>query len=131
MHLADYPDKIHSLEVSIISTSSDLAEVSAHIQAIENAIDLQVASDPSLKNEMQRKAARWLQLHEDKDYLDLTSHESRLSIERQNLIADLNHAKNSFTVAKLDRQLEIALHPNHADLGCQSWLAKIDKQLAQ
>jgi hypothetical protein len=109
MNLADYPDKIHHIESLLIAVNTDLAELSTQIQELENVADLDVAYNASLKNELQRKSARWLMLYDSKDYLDLTKRESDTQQEKQRLIADLNHAKNSFAVAKLDRQLEIAL----------------------
>lgn len=109
MNLFDYPDKIHRIELLLIAVNRDLAKLSARIQDIENTVDLDVAYNVSLKNELQRKSARWLMLHDSKDYLDLAKREADAQEEKQRLIADLNHAKNSFAVAKLDRQLEIAL----------------------
>jgi hypothetical protein len=109
MNLADYPCAIHRIETKLIAVCENIADLSAQIQALENTVDLDIAYNQSFKNELQRKAGRWLMLHENKDYLDLTRRESEAQLEKQYLIADLNQVKNSFAVAKLDRQLEIAL----------------------
>lgn len=109
MNLADYPDRIHSIECKLIKVSKDLATLADQIQLLENTVDLDISYNPNFKNELQRKAGRSLMLNENQEYLELLKRDSGLSLQRQQLIADLNHAKNSFSVAKLDKQLEIAL----------------------
>jgi hemoglobin-like flavoprotein len=113
--LTEYPELIALLEkkYEIDQLSRKAAEDA--IAYYDAELDLSIANNPDLKNEIARKATKIKTHNESGEYLELSGKlEAAQREERASLIA-LEQAKREFAVLKLEMKLAIAQKTVYVD----------------
>lgn len=106
--LADYPHEIAKARTAIARIDTQIAEIRRRLEQLELEIDGLVAFDPELKNDNQRRAKRGQLKHEQAECIELEANLKTAEQERLKLEIRLTLLRDMFSVAKLQRQLEIA-----------------------
>jgi len=110
LSLSQYPGAIAQAAQAVNEMEYQIAEVRQHIAKLEGNADMVVAFETALKNENQRKARRFEVLQVNHEYQRALDALNRLSTEKANALARLEHLRNEFSVAKLEARLTIAQH---------------------
>lgn len=108
LSLSQYPSAIVQAAQAVNEMEYQIAEVRQHIARLEGNADMVVAFETGLKNDNQRKARRFEVLQVNQEYQRAIDALNRLSTEKANAIARLEHLRNEFSVAKLEARLTIA-----------------------
>ncbi len=108
MELHEYPGAIAQIQYQILNLDQQIEKFSQAISRICNQFEMQVAFDPELKNEQQRKAKKAELLRQSGDYEELSSYLAKNSFKRSQLEIQLEQLKNEFTVLKLSQREQIA-----------------------
>jgi epoxyqueuosine reductase QueG len=108
LSLSQYPGAIAQAAQAANDIEHRLAEARLHIARLEGNADRIVAFEVNLKNDNQRKARRFEVLQMNSEYKHALDALNRLSTEKANALARLEHLRNEFSVAKLETQLAIA-----------------------
>ena len=106
--LSQYPSAIAQAAQAVNEMEYQIAEVRQHIAKLEGTADMVVAFETALKNDNQRKARRFEVLQVNQEYQRALDALNRLSTEKANALARLEHLRNEFSVAKLEARLSIA-----------------------
>ena len=109
MHLRQYPAAIADREKQLLRLQRKIRKANNHLDQLTAAIEIEIATDPELRNEQQRKAKR-LELLKDQDYLDAQSNIDKYLDRHTNLEIMLKQIRNQFSVAKLEVKRQIALN---------------------
>jgi len=108
LSLSQYPSAIAQAAQAANEMDYQIAEVRQHIARLEGSADMVVAFETGLKNDNQRKARRFEVLQVNHEYQRALDSLNRLTTEKANAIARLEHLRNEFSVAKLEARLTIA-----------------------
>lgn len=108
LSLGQYPSAIAQAAQAVNEMEHQIAEVRQHIARLEGNADMVVAFETNLKNDNQRKARRFEVLQVNHEYQRALDALNRLTTEKSNAIARLEHLRNEFSVAKLEARLQIA-----------------------
>jgi hypothetical protein len=108
LSLGQYPSAIAQAAQAANEMEYQIAEARQHVARLEGNADMVVAFEAALKNENQRKARRFEVLQVNQEYQRGVDAVNRLTIEKANAIARLEHLRNEFSVAKLEARLAIA-----------------------
>lgn len=108
LSLGQYPSAIAQAAQAVNEMDYQIAEVRQHIARLEGNADMVVAFETGLKNDNQRKARRFEVLQVNQEYQRGLDALNRLTTEKANAIARLEHLRNEFSVAKLETRLTIA-----------------------
>lgn len=108
LSLSQYPSAIAQAAQAANEMDYQIAEVRQHIGRLEGSADMVVAFETALKNENQRKARRFEVLQVNQEYQRAIDALNRLTTEKANAIARLEHLRNEFSVAKIEARLAIA-----------------------
>lgn len=106
--LSQYPAAIAQAAQAANELEHQIAEVRQHLARLEGNADMVVAFETSLKNDNQRKARRFEVLQINPEYQQAMDALMRLTTEKSNALARLEHLRNEFSVAKLEARLAIA-----------------------
>lgn len=106
--LSQYPAAIAQAAQAVNDLEYQIAEVRQHLARLEGNADMVVAFETSLKNDNQRKARRFEVLQINPEYAKAMDALMRLTTEKSNALAHLEHLRNEFSVAKLEARLAIA-----------------------
>lgn len=106
--LNQYPSAIAQAAQMVNELEFQIAEVKQHLARLEGNADMVVAFETALKNDNQRKARRFEVLQVNPEYQRAMEAFNRVSTDRANAIARLEHLRNEFSVAKLEARLAIA-----------------------
>lgn len=106
--LNQYPAAIAQANLSVNELEQQIAEVKQHLARLEGNADLVIAFETSLKNDNQRKARRFEVLQANPEYDRAMDTLLRLTTDKSNALAHLEHLRNEFSVAKLEVRLAIA-----------------------
>ncbi|WP_421656324.1 hypothetical protein [Leptothermofonsia sp. ETS-13] len=109
LSLSQYPEAIAQAAQVVNEIEHRLTEARQHLAHLEGNADKIVAFEANLKNDNQRKARRFEILQMNLEYKRALDVLNRLTTEKANAVARLEHLRNEFSVAKLDRQMAIAL----------------------
>ncbi|MCL6435698.1 MAG: hypothetical protein K6T90_16100 [Leptolyngbyaceae cyanobacterium HOT.MB2.61] len=109
LSLSQYPEAIAQAAQVVNEIEHQLMEARQHLSHLEGNADKIVAFEANLKNDNQRKARRFEILQMNLEYKRALDVLNRLTTEKANAVAWLEHLRNEFSVAKLDRQMAIAL----------------------
>jgi hypothetical protein len=109
LSLSQYPEAIAQAAQVVNEIEHQLMEARQHLSHLEGNADKIVAFEANLKNDNQRKARRFEILQMNLEYKRALDVLNRLTTEKANAVARLEHLRNEFSVAKLDRQMAIAL----------------------
>jgi leucyl-tRNA synthetase len=108
LSLGQYPAAIAQAAEIANELDFQIAEVKHHIARLEGNADMVVAFEANLKNDNQRKARRFEVLQVNPEYQRAMDALTRISTEKANAVARLEHLRNEFSVAKLEARLAIA-----------------------
>lgn len=108
LHLSQYPTAIAQAAEAVNALDHQIAEVRHHLSRLEGNADMVVAFEANLRNENQRKARRFEVLQANSEYQRAMDALTRLSTDKANALARLEHLRNEFSVAKLEARLAIA-----------------------
>lgn len=108
LSLSQYPSAIVLAAQSVNELEYQMAEVRQHIARLEGNAEMVVAFETALKNDNQRKARRFEVLQVNQEYQRALDALNRISTEKANALARLEHLRNEFSVAKLETRLTIA-----------------------
>jgi leucyl-tRNA synthetase len=108
LSLSQYPAAIAQAAEIANELDFQIAEVKQHIARLEGNADMVVAFEANLKNDNQRKARRFEVLQANPEYQRALDAVTRISTEKANALARLEHLRNEFSVAKLEARLSIA-----------------------
>jgi hypothetical protein len=109
LSLSQYPEAIAQAAQAVNEIEYRLSEARLHLAHLEGNADKIVAFEANLKNDNQRKARRFEILQMNLEYKHALDAINRISTEKANAVARLEHLRNEFSVAKLDKQMAIAL----------------------
>lgn len=109
LSLSQYPEAIAQAAQLVNEIEYRLSEARFHLAHLEGNAEKIVAFEVNLKNDNQRKARRFEILQMNLEYKRALDAINRLSTEKANAMARLEHLRNEFSVAKLDKQMAIAL----------------------
>jgi hypothetical protein len=106
--LSQYPGAIAQAAQAVNELDHQIAEVRQHIARLEGNADMVVAFEAGLKNDNQRKARRFEVLQVNQEYQRAMDAANRLTTDKANALARLEHLRNEFSVAKLEARMTIA-----------------------
>jgi alpha/beta superfamily hydrolase len=108
LSLGQYPSAIAQAAQAVNEMEYQIAEVRQHLARLEGNADMVVAFETGLKNDNQRKARRFEVLQVNHEYQRAIDALNKLTTEKANAIARLEHLRNEFSVCKLEARLSIA-----------------------
>jgi hypothetical protein len=108
MKLAEYPREIYAVETALHSFIQQITEADRRRITIETHLDLEIATNPDLKNEQHRKAARAVTLENNPVYAELITLLDKLKGQRAMSEAHLNQLRSEMSIMKLAEQRKIA-----------------------
>lgn len=100
MKLEQFPEQIATAQEALLVSDQAFRDWSLHYQALINRVDYEVAFDPDLKNEQQRKAVKGERLQQA-DFLAALDTLHHLQEKRDRAAIQLELLKNQFKVALL------------------------------
>uniref|UniRef100_B8HKQ5 Uncharacterized protein n=1 Tax=Cyanothece sp. (strain PCC 7425 / ATCC 29141) TaxID=395961 RepID=B8HKQ5_CYAP4 len=107
--LTQYPEAIAGLQRRLLRTDQQIRQLSESVAIFSAAIDRQIAFDPTLKNDAQRRARRTELLESDGDYIAASIALKEAQDRREDLLIELQLLRNQFSVLKLGMREAIAL----------------------
>lgn len=107
-NLGQYPAAIAQAAQAVNELEHQIGEARQHLARLEGNADMVVAFEANLKNDNQRKARRFEVLQASLEYQHAMDALLRLTTEKSNALAHLEHLRNEFSVAKLEARLAIA-----------------------
>jgi UDP-N-acetyl-D-mannosaminuronate dehydrogenase len=107
MNLDQYPAAIAESAQPVNELEARLVTLRQQQADLESQADLQIAFDPELKNELQRKVRR-SELLSSSEYWQVVQAIALLSQEKATALTMLERLRNEFTVAKLHLRRHIA-----------------------
>ncbi|MDX2100638.1 MAG: hypothetical protein SFW36_22900 [Leptolyngbyaceae cyanobacterium bins.59] len=105
--LHQYPAAIAQAAQAVNELEYQTSEVRQHLARLEGNAEMVVAFEANLKNDNQRKARRFEVLQINPEYQRAIDALMRLTTEKANALARLEHLRNEFSVAKLEARLTI------------------------
>lgn len=108
LSLSQYPSAIAQAAQAVNEMEYQIAEARQHLARLEGNADMVVAFETALKNDNQRKARRFEVLQVNQEYQRAIDVINKLTTEKANALARLEHLRNEFSVAKLETRLAIA-----------------------
>ena len=109
MQLSKYPEKIANLQKQLLEARLRHESLKELQMSYEAGIKTAIASDPSLKNETQRKAKETeLKADQSSDYCDVTKQVKTEKIVVLQLEINLQLYRDRFSVSKLEKREQIA-----------------------
>lgn len=103
MRLEQFPEQIAQAQEELLVSEQAFRDWNLHYQALINRIDYEVAFDPELKNEQQRKAVKGERLQQP-EYLAALDTLHHLQEKRDRAAIQLELLRNQFKVALLLEQ---------------------------
>ena len=108
LSLSQYPAAIAQAAQTVNELDHQIAEARQHLARLEGNADMVVAFETALKNDNQRKARRFEVLQVNQEYQRALDTINRLTTDKANALARLEHLRNEFSVAKLEARMAIA-----------------------
>ncbi len=107
MQLSEFPGAIAQTEIALLEQKQHLHDCQSELDILTNKIDSEVAFDPDLKNDNQRKVRRF-DLMQSEEYLKsaVALRNSQTSATRIEIYA--RSLSNQFSVAKLEARQAVA-----------------------
>lgn len=106
--LKEFPQAIAQVQRQLLKTDQQLRQLSESVAILTAAIERQIAFDPTLKNDAQRKARRTELMESDRDYIAAANALKSVQDRRETLLIELQFLRNQFSVLKLDVRAAIA-----------------------
>lgn len=108
MQLHEYPSAIASLQIQLLDLNQRVEQISQDLNRICNQFEFQVAFDPELKNEQQRKAKKADLVKQSGDYEQSSKALNQEVYKRDLTMIQLEQLKNEFAVLKLTKRESVA-----------------------
>ncbi len=106
--LVQYPAAIAAAAQSLSEIDFQMGETRQHVTRLEGNAEMIVAFEVALKNDNQRRARRFEVLQANPEYDKALTYLNRLTADKANATARLEHLRNEFAIAKLEFQNSIA-----------------------
>ncbi len=106
--LDQFPQEIARLQRQLLKTDQQIRQLTESVAILAAAIERQIAFDPTLKNDAQRKARRSELMESDGDYIATTNALKAAQDRREMLLIELQLLRNQFSVLKLNLREAIA-----------------------
>jgi hypothetical protein len=107
MQLTEYPTAIAQSSRELLKSEQAVKEAKRYLDCLTAQYDREIAFNPELKNDAQRKAAR-IELMESSEYLTASETFDAEELAYKSMQVASNFLLNSFSVAKLERRGAIA-----------------------
>lgn len=107
MHINEYPAQIAQLRTQILELSQKIRKTRSIVQLCDHHIDYEIATDPSLKNDIQRKTVRFEMQSEDA-YQSAALALQSLQDQQAQLEISLEQMRSEFSLSKLEKREAIA-----------------------
>jgi hypothetical protein len=107
--LQQFPEAIADLQRRILKADQQIRQLSESVAIFSAAIDREIAFDPNLKNDAQRRARRSELMESDGDYIEAANALKAAQDQREMLLIELQLLHNQFAVLKLGMREAIAL----------------------
>jgi hypothetical protein len=107
--LQQFPEAIADLQHRILRADQQIRQLSESVAIFSAAIDREIAFDPNLKNDAQRRARRSELMESDGDYIEAANALKSEQDKREMLLIELQLLHNQFAVLKLGMREAIAL----------------------
>jgi hypothetical protein len=107
--LQQFPEAIADLQHRILRADQQIRQLSESVAIFGAAIDREIAFDPNLKNDAQRRARRSELMESDGDYIEAANALKSEQDKREMLLIELQLLHNQFAVLKLGMREAIAL----------------------
>jgi hypothetical protein len=107
--LQQFPEAIADLQRRILRADQQIRQLSESVAIFSAAIDREIAFDPDLKNDAQRRARRSELMESDGDYIEAANALKSAQDQREMLLIELQLLHNQFAVLKLGMREAIAL----------------------
>ncbi|MFN6460808.1 MAG: hypothetical protein RMZ41_003045 [Nostoc sp. DedVER02] len=117
MQLHDYPGAIAQLQYQLLNLNQQIEKISQSINRICNQFEAQVAFDPELKNDQQRKAKKTELIRQSGDYESLSSAIAKETFKRSQVEIQLEQLKSEFSVLRLLKREAIARMEAQTEIG--------------
>ncbi|MBW4490669.1 MAG: hypothetical protein KME12_23085 [Trichocoleus desertorum ATA4-8-CV12] len=108
MELNQYPTAIASAAQALNDLELDITKVRRQIARIECRADAKVATNPNLQSDVARQAERFYLLDISSKYQELLDDLENLMHQKSTAMAELERARNEFSVAKIEAIAAIA-----------------------
>jgi hypothetical protein len=108
MQLSEYPPAIAQAETALVIQKEAVQRYQDELDRVTNAIETEIAFDPNLKNEAQRKSRRF-ELMQSEDYCESAAVLRQVQAGEIHMEIHLRLLQNQFSVAKLQARRETGL----------------------
>jgi chromosome segregation ATPase len=108
MELNQYPTAIAAAAQALNDLELDITKVRRQIARIECRADAKVATNPNLQSDVARQAERFYLLDISSKYQELLDDLENLMHQKSTAMAELERARNQFSVAKIEARAAIA-----------------------
>lgn len=108
MLLDKYPAEISKLALQLLGMEQEILNFSEEVKETELMVDIEIAADATLKNDLQRKVARKTALESNARYQDCVSFLKAIKLDKAKLQIRYELIVNEFTVAKLNIRQSLA-----------------------
>lgn len=108
MELNQYPSAIAAAAQAVNDLEFDITKVRRQIARIECRADAKVTTNPNLKSDLARQAERFYLLDVSSQYQELLDDLENLMHQRAAAMAELERARNEFSVAQIEARAAIA-----------------------
>jgi chromosome segregation ATPase len=117
MQISDYPGAIAQLQYQLLNLNQQIEKFSQSINRICNQFEMQIAFDPELKNDQQRKAKKTELIRQSGDYESLSSALAKETFKRSQIEIQLEQLKSEFAVLRLIKREAIAKLEASTEIG--------------
>lgn len=108
LSLTQYPSAIAQAAEALSEIDFRMGEARQHLARLEGNAEMIIAFEAVLKNDNQRRARRFEVLQSNPEYDKALIYINRLTADKANATARLEHLRNDFAIAKLELQNTIA-----------------------
>ena len=108
LSLIQYPSAIAQAAESLSEIDFRMGEARQHLARLEGNAEMIIAFEAILKNDNQRRARRFEVLQSNPEYDKALIYINRLTADKANATARLEHLRNDFAISKLELQNTIA-----------------------
>lgn len=117
MQLHEYPGAIAQLQHQLLNVNARIEKISQDINRICNKFESQVAFDPELKNDSQRKAKKTELIQQSGDHEQLSNNLFLETFTRSQLEIRLEQLRSEFAVLRLLKRESIAKMEASTEIG--------------
>lgn len=115
--LQEYPGAIAQLQYQLLNINQLIEKLELDVNRICNQIETQIAFDPELKNDQQRKAKKTELIRQSGDYESSYRSLAKETFKRSQVEIQLEQLKSEFSVLRLIKREAIAKMEAQTEIG--------------